>query len=368
MVSLKNMKNDIETRWTLYNENTDTWNAMLEACTHAQHTIVLEQFIFVVDSMTQRLIDICEERARHGVQVRFIWDAAGSFSFFGSNIREELRTKGIDLVFFKTLFPSFFEFHNYKSWYLRNHRRTLVIDGQIGFTGSICMSEKLIPWKDTTIRLEGPVVHDMEKAFDRMWDRAHNKKLSRIQNTPARDHEFKYITNNPLPRNRFLYNTTIEAIRNARKYIYITTPYFVPTRRLARVLRLAAHRGVDVEILIPDHTDHPLVDRGARTYFNSLLASGVRIFTYTGPMLHKKTIVIDGDWSSIGTLNLDRASLLYNFEASLVTSNSKCAEELASHFVHDKKYSTEIFLIDWKRRYWAEKFIGFFIRLFRQFL
>lgn len=359
---------DNETQWKLYADNTETWNAMLEACKNAQKSIVLEQFIFVVDDMTQKLIDICEERVQHGVRVRFIWDAAGSFSFFGSNILEELKKKGIELVFFKTLLPNFLTVHDYRSWYLRNHRRTLVIDDEIGFTGSICMSEKLMPWKDTTIELRGMVVHDMSKAFDRMWDRAHKKKLPHISGDPSRDHEFRYITNNPLPRNRFLYNTTIEAIRNARKYIYITTPYFVPTRRLARVLRLAAHRGVDVEILIPEHTDHPLVDLGARTYFSTLLASGVRIFTYTGTMLHKKTIVIDGDWSSIGTFNLDRASLLYNFEASLVTSNSKCAEELAAHFVHDKETSTEILYTDWKRRYWVEKCAGLFIRLFRQFL
>ena len=356
-----------ETTWKLFTSNEETMTAMLEACEQARESIDLEQFIFTADDFGKRLIDVCSRKASQSVKVRFIWDAAGSFSFFGAGIVEDLKKKGIELIFFKTLLPAFFDVPNYKSWYFRNHRRTLVIDKKVGFTGSICMDDRNKNWRDTNVRIEGLVVNDMHKAFERMWNRAHNKRLPKIKHDRPSDHEFRYISNNPIPRNRRLYHQIIEAIRNARKYIYITTPYFVPTRHLARVLRLAAHRGVDVRIMIPESSDHPFVDLSARTFFYSLLKSGVKIFLYKGKMLHSKTEIIDGDWSSVGTLNMDNASLLYNFEANIVTNNKKFTGELLIHFEHDMIHCQEITFAEWRRRYWLEKFAGFFIRFVRGF-
>lgn len=357
-----------ETSWKLYTSNEETLASMIEACEHAKETIELEQFIFVTDEFGNKLIDVCARKAQQGVKVRFVWDAAGSFSLFGAEIIEDLKKKGIELVFFKTLFPDFFDVPNYKSWYFRNHRRGLIIDKRIGFTGSICIYEKYKDWRDTNVRVEGPVVEDMHRAFERMWDRAHLRKLPKIKHEKPSDHEFMYITNNPIPRNRRLYNHVVEAIRHARKYIYITTPYFVPTHRLARVLKLAAHRGVDVKIIMPEWSDHPFVDLSARTFFTGMLEAGVKIYFYKGPtMLHTKTMVIDGDLASVGTLNMDNVSLLYNFEANLVSTNAKFAEELAAHFVFDMSQSKELTLGEWKSRYWVLKFAGFFIKFIRGF-
>jgi cardiolipin synthase len=159
-----------------------------------------------------------------------------------------------------------------------------VIDGKVGFTGSICIYEKMKSWRDTNIRIEGPVVTDMQKTFNRMWDRAHERKLPKIKHEKPSDHEFRYISNNPIPRHRRLYHQLLEAIRNSRKYIYITTPYFVPTHRLARVLRLAAHRGIDVKIMIPKSSDQTFVDLSSRTFFHSMLKAGVKIYLYKGSL------------------------------------------------------------------------------------
>ncbi len=357
-----------ETSWKLYISNKEVWNAMLEACENAKESIDLEQFIFVADDFGNKLIDVCAKKAKAGVKVRFIWDAAGSFSFLGEGIIEDLKKKGIELIFFKTLLPGFFKVHEYKSWYFRNHRRTLVIDQKVGFTGSICVYERMKNWRDTNVRVEGLVVKDMHRAFQRMWDRAQGKKLAKINNETYNDHEFKYVTNNPIPRHRRLYNHIVEAIRQSRKYIYITTPYFVPTRRLVRVLRLAAHRGVIVRIIIPEWSDYPILDLAARTFFYKMLESGIKIFLYKKEMLHSKTIVIDGDWASVGTLNIDNISLLYNFEANLISTNTKFAEELTSHFIYDLSKAEEVTFENWKSRYWVEKFAGFFIRFVRDFL
>jgi cardiolipin synthase A/B len=368
------------TKWTLYTSNEEAWAAMLEDCRNAKKSIVLEQFIFVADEFGQRLIDICVERAAAGVEVRFLWDAGGSFTFFGSNIAEDLRTKNIKLLFWKTLIPAYFKVPNIRSWFLRNHRRTLVIDQQIGYTGSMCVKDSYRGWRDTNARFDGPVVANMQNAFDRMWARADHDSLDRAEHKKhipkkiaQRDHEFEYVTNYPTPGKRHMYRSLVDAIRNARSYIYLTTPYFVPTRRLARVIKLAAHRGVDVRIIIPDKTNHFIaLDLGAMSFFTTLLDSGVRIFLYPTnngeTLIHSKAAVIDGTWSTVGSLNLDHVSLLYNYEANIVTSNSKFAEELAAQFVHDMNKCKEVDPVIWKNRFFLEKLPEYAIRLVRKFL
>lgn len=356
------------TVWVLYASNDEAHRAMLADCAKAQKSIVLEQFIFANDDLGRKFIDVCAERAKAGVEVRFLWDAAGSFSFFGSGIVQDLKEKGIQLLFWKTLIPSYFRVPNYRSWFLRNHRRTLVIDEEIGYTGSMAVHEDMKNWRDTNVRLEGPSVAEMTNAFERMWTRARG-----IQHLPprlnARDPEFRYMTNHPAPGRRQLHTAVIEAIRVARSYIYITTPYFVPTHRLLRVIRLAALRGVDIRIIIPEKTDHyPTLDIAARSYFTTLLQAGVRIFLYQGNLIHSKTIVVDGHWATVGSLNLDSVSLLYNYEANIVTTNSRFAEELSAHFVHDLKDCTEVQLSEWRKRFFIERIPEMLIRLVRKFL
>ncbi|HEX7724344.1 MAG TPA: phospholipase D-like domain-containing protein [Candidatus Paceibacterota bacterium] len=363
------------TQWTLYTSNEEAWEAILADCAKAQKSIVLEQFIFIRDDFGNRLIDICAERAAHGVDVRFLWDASGSFlggSLLGFNIVEDLRKKHIRLLFWKHLIPGYFDIPNFRSWFLRNHRRTIVIDETIGYTGSICIKDSMKGWRDTNARFVGPIVAQMLSSFERMWARADDKKHlpPRLK---TRDTEFAYVTNSPTPGKRRLYRTVVEAIRNAQHYIYITTPYFVPTSRLARVIRLAAHRGVDVRIIIPEKTNHyPALDLGARSFFTKMLESGVRIFLYPNKngetLIHSKAIVIDGEWSSTGSLNLDNASLLYNYEANIVSTNSRFAEELAAHFVHDMHLSREVNPQEWNDRFFLERLPEYAIRLVRKFL
>lgn len=365
-----------ETDWELYASNDEMWLAMLADCAKAEKSIVLEQFIFVYDDFSQKLINICAERAKAGVEVRFLWDAAGSFTFFGTGITEDLRSKGIQVLFWKTLIPSYFKVPDIRSWYLRNHRRTIVIDDRVGYTGSICVSDSMKNWRDTNVRLEGPVVKEMSSAFDRMWDKAQEKRVppQKAPRSPgdSKRQRFAYILNSPSPGKRFLYREILEAIREARRYIYITTPYFVPTSRLLRAIKRASHRGVDIRIIIPERSDHyPALDLAARSYFTSLFMSGIRIFLYPnndGNIIHSKAIVIDDRWSTVGSLNLDNASLLYNFEANIVSTDARFAEELAAHFVRDMSQSEEVKASEWHSRFFLEKIPEFLIKLVRKFL
>ena len=354
------------TSWALYAANEEAWLSMLHDCAHAEKSIVLEQFIFVNDDFGQKLINICAERAAAGVRVRFLWDAAGSFTFWGSNIARDLRKRGIELQFWKTLVPGYFKVPNIRSWYLRNHRRTLVIDDKVGYTGSICVDEHLKSWRDTNVRLEGPVVREMSNAYERMWARASSFRLP--PKRYSRNGEFRYITNFPAPGRRHIYRTVVEAIRGARECVYMTTPYFVPTHRLARTIASAAKRGVDVRLIIPERSDYYAVDLGARAFFKMLLEAGVRIFLYSGNMIHSKSVAIDGTWATIGSMNMDSASLLYNFEANIVTTNDAFTRKLTAHFMADLEETKEVFLKEWQSRFFLEKIPEILIRLVRKFL
>ncbi len=358
------------TKWNLYASNEDAWKSMLSDCAAARSSIVLEQFIFVKDEFGQKLIDVCAERAAAGVKVRFLWDAYGSFTFWGSGIVEELRGKGIELTFWKTLVPAYTTVPNIRSWFLRNHRRTLVIDEEIGYTGSICIRDNMKDWRDTNARFEGAVVAHMQYAFNRMWARALKHRQMPPRALPS-DPEFSYLTNLPAPGKRRMYRALVEAIRNADRYVYLTTPYFVPTHRLLRVIRQAAERGVDVRLLLPERSNYYSVDLGAQSFFTTLLDSGVRIFLYpnnNGSIIHGKTAVIDGEWATVGSLNLDNVSLLYNFEANIVSTDARFAAELTAHFTRDTSISKEVNVAEWKNRFFVEKLPEIAIRLVRRFL
>ncbi len=157
-------------------------------------------------------------------------------------------------------------------------------------------------------------------------------------------------------------------MRGAREKIYLTTPYFAPDRRLLRVLKLAAHRGVDVRLLVPDSSDHLFVDFSGRSFFRELLHAGIRIYEYKGRMIHAKTAIVDNDWSTVGSLNFDNISLRYNFEANIVSTDRQFAKELESHFVVDLHNAKEIILTEWERRSPIFKIIERIARLFSPLL
>ncbi|MSR71399.1 MAG: hypothetical protein EXS50_01860 [Candidatus Taylorbacteria bacterium] len=348
--------NDIkETSWNFYVTPKEAWDAMLTTCKEAQSSIDLEQFIFCTDEIGNQFIDICRAKAKEGVRVRILCDAAGSFGFYNSTIPQSLRDDGVRIAFFNTLVPG--GKHNHTPWLFRDHQKLLVIDNVIAFTGSLALWESTKNWRETHVRIEGDVVPTMTHSFNQMWERAFKNKTRDKNLPPSTTSGFNYITNAPLPGKRYLYHSLIDAIRSARKYIYFTTPYFVPDQRCARVLKLAARRGVDVRILIPHTSDHPIVDYGSQSHFTKMLENGIRIFRYKNSMIHAKTGTIDSEWSTLGSLNLDHLSFLYNFEGNIVSTNKKFAEDIKQQFVNDLEKSQELTLTEWKKRSLLQKFL-----------
>lgn len=328
-------------------------------CNDAQVSIDMEQYIFEHDAIGMRFMHLLEEKVKAGVRVRLLCDAAGSSNLFNSVHAAHLLASGMEVLFFNPIKP--WRINNYSSWFFRDHRKSLIIDSHIGYIGGVGIHQRMHNWRDTQVRIAGPIVHEFNYVFEQMWNRTKEGKFFRfgkpffnadITTTKPQSltRHFYFLTNSPRFHQRFVYHSLIDAIRSARKYIYLTTPYFVPDLRLVRVLRLAARRGVDVRLIVPDASDHSIVDLATQSYFWIMLKARVKIYLYHDHVLHAKTVVIDDDWASVGSANLDSLSLLLNYEANLVGTNRAFVTELKGHFLSDLQMSREVVFSAWKRR------------------
>jgi len=362
------MSEENTTTWKFYLSPTQAWEAMLFMCEQATISIDFEQFILCDDSVGQKFIEIFTKKAKEGVKIRIICDTAGSLGLLNSGIPERLREAGVEIAFFNWLTPG--SIGNHSIWFFRDHQRIVIIDGKKAFTGSVCIDENTKNWRETQVSLEGPVVQEMNYSFLVMWKKAYKQRLKypNGKKQMAENPEFGYINNIPLPRKRYLYYTFLREIKKAEKNIYLTTPYFVPDRKLKRALRNAVWRGVDVRVIVPERSDHLIVDIASRTHFESLLRNKIRIFTYTPTTIHSKTGSIDDRWASVGSFNLDSLSLHYNFEGSVISRNKIFAKEVREQFEEDMKNSKEVNLKEWRQRSLLWKILELCIWPIRRFL
>ncbi|OHB21068.1 MAG: hypothetical protein A2939_00755 [Parcubacteria group bacterium RIFCSPLOWO2_01_FULL_48_18] len=331
------------------------WEAMLADCKNAKHSIDFEQYIFNYDEVGKRFVEAFLKKAREGVRVRMLLDGAGSFPFCNSRYPEELRREGIEAQFFNPIRK--WQLHNISSWFLRDHRKILVIDSGIGYIGGVGIHARMKGWRDTHMKLAGSIVRQMQSVFDRMWEGARRgKRFIRFRKSHLSSYETAgLLTNSPRIYQRFIYHALRRAIRAARSYIYLATPYFVPSVRVFRALRGAARRGIDVRILLPVKSDIATADVISGSYFTLALKAGIRIFLYRDSMFHAKTVVIDGRWATAGSANLDNLSLLFNYESNIVSVESSFVQELRNHFFQDFHFSDEVLLYEWIRRPFVRK-------------
>lgn len=347
----------------------DTWDAMLEVCAKAEQTIDLEQFIFCDDDIGRRFVEVLREKARQGVKVRVLCDAVGSWRLLTSSLPALMRRDKIEIRFLNVVSP--WRINNFSSWFFRDHRKILVADEKIGIIGGTGFRDDMSDWRDTNIQVQNKTVNEMSSAFKEMWGQAVNRSLiSRIRGTRTYARGFQFITNAPHFRRRFLYHAVIDALRDARDYAYLTTPYFIPDRRLIRTLATAVGRGVDVRIIVPkkERQIEPFVGNAVRSHYEAALRAGIKIFEYDKTFLHAKTAVIDDKWSTVGSFNLDSLSFLYNYEANIVSNDAKIAEALKNHFINDLAESKEIELGAWLKRAFSQKILEVLVKPFRRFL
>lgn len=238
----------------------------------------------------------------------------------------------------------------FTSNFFRDHRKIAIIDKIIGHIGGVGIQEDMATWRDTHIRFTGSLVEDLSVTFQHVWQRAHKNTFSRFKKVPHFVKHFNILTNNPRIGHRHIHQTLLATIRNANNYMYLTTPYFIPDIRLFRVLRLAAKRGVDVRLILPENSDHAFVDSARESYYTASLRAGIKIFIYKPSMMHAKSMIIDGVWATTGSYNLDNLSSVFNHEANIASTDSGFISTLKQHFLTDLESSKEIVYEQWIQR------------------
>ncbi len=343
------------------------WDGMKKELALAKKTIDLEQYNFGVDKISTEFLDLLRQKNKEGVKIRMHLDTVGSGQMYLSNIPETLRKEGIEIKFFNPI--SAWRIHNFTSWVFRNHQKVLVIDKLVGFTGGSGIGDHMINWRDTNAKVSGPIVDELLSSFEEMWKIGGEVTLSsRIKLFRKGFKRNLFITNAPYFRKRFLYYTFIDKLRLAKKSILLTTPYFIPDRRLTRVLKLAVKRGVEVKVIVPAVEDVPFVHPASYSMYTSLLKRGVRIFRYQGLFHHGKTGIVDDEWATMGSFNLDNLSFLYNFEVNIVSIEKEFVKNVLDQFTEDMSHCREVLLEEWEKRPFIQKFKEFWIGLIRGFL
>lgn len=334
-----------------YLNNHETWDAMLELISNARKSVDLEQFIFSDDSIGQKFIDLLIQKAQDGIKIRLLCDTVGSWNFYSSGRSIQMRESNISVRFVNPVSP--WRINNFFSWFLRDHRKVLIVDDKISIIGSTGIREDMADWRDTNILVKNEAVNEICSAFNEMWERtAEKNKISRMRRIQKLTSGFQFVTNAPYFRKRFVYYKLVEKIRTSTSHVYLATPYFIPDHKFSRVLSAAAKRGIDVRIMTPTtkQEKEPFVGHAMRSHYESMLRAGVRIFEYNKAFMHAKTAVIDDNWSTVGSFNLDSLSFLYNYEANIVSTDEKVVRELNNHFLKDLKSSNEVTWENWSKR------------------
>ncbi|MDB5796495.1 MAG: phospholipase Active site motif family protein [Paucimonas sp.] len=370
-------------RISLLFDGPKTMGAMMAAIAAATDHVHLETYIFDQDELGQRFADLLVAKQKQGVSIRILYDAVGTLGtpqeFF-----ERMRQAGIALVAFNPVNPG----ARLGKWRLNNrdHRKILIVDGKIAFTGGVNISASYaksslfrsghkadadVGWRDTHIRIEGPAVAALQWTFLESWALqdgavfstarlfpplpAVGDKIVRVLATrPGGDHE--------------IYKAYALALQTAEKSIHLTAAYFVPDAQTMESLVAAARRGVDVKLILPGVSDSSVVFYAGQRHFRELLAAGVKIFQLNVAVLHAKTAVIDGNWSTVGSSNIDVRSFLHNSELNVVILGDAFGQEMERAFTEDLRNAKEVTLADWdarpvsnRLREWAANLVGYWL-------
>jgi len=344
-----------------------THGAMFDAIAAARDHINIESYILEDAGPGTELRDLLLMKRSEGVRINIIYDAFGSWTT-PAQYFDTLRAAGVQLLEFNPINPLRHPIR--ASIHLRDHRKLLIVDGRVAFIGGVNISsvyshpptdaaERQMPWRDTHLKIEGPVVADLQHLYVEHWrSRAGSAPQSANYVAPPEvvGHQTIAVAACAAGRRRNpLYRALLGAIRAAQRNVYITSAYFVPTRRLVRALVDAAHRGVDVRLALPGISDAWAPLAAGRSVYGRLLQAGVRIYERHNAILHAKTAVIDAAWVTVGSSNMDWRSLLHNAEANVVIIDAEAAARFEALFAVDIAASEELTLERWLQRGWTAR-------------
>jgi cardiolipin synthase len=362
-----------------------TYDAMFKAIQNAKDHINLETYIFEDDEVGRRFADLLLQKQSEGVQVNLIYDSLGCLNtpaaFF-----QRLEQGGIRTLEYNPINPA----KAREKWLLthRDHRKILIVDGAVAFTGGVNISQVYSSssllgegqhktkveesWRDTHVQIEGPAVAEFQKLFLDTWVRERGPELAKRNYFSTLKREgndlVEVIGSTPGQENRITYIMYVSAFIYAQNFIHLTNSYFVPDTQTVKALRDAAKRGVDVKIILPGISDELTVFYAGRSHYAHLLKSGVKLYERRNTMLHAKTGVIDGVWSTIGSTNMDLWSFLRNDEVNAIILGSDFATDMEAMFEKDIAESNQIHLEQWKKRPLAERVKEWLTRLLQYWL
>jgi cardiolipin synthase len=337
-----------EDRLKIYAYGVSLYEAMLDEIEGAQEEIFVGTFIWKGDEVGRRFVDALARKAREGVDVYVVFDGLANVFVPPSFKRFPER---IHRLHFRPLSgPA--KILNPRNVF-RFHRHVMSVDGRVAFLGGYNIGSLYAAgWRDTHVRVRGDAAREVDNAFVDFWNAHRTEELPRI--TPNKERDWnpavRVRRNDPYMRIFPIREMYIEAIDRANSHIYLTHAYFVPDRALKAHLIDATKRGVDVQLLVPEHSNHVTVDWLARRHFYDLLKNGVRIFLYRHIMIHSKTATADGIWSTIGSANIDRLSMLGNYELNIEVYSSRLAAQMEKMFEMDRTNAEEVTLEVWERR------------------
>jgi cardiolipin synthase len=348
-------------RVDLYETGREGLAAMLAAIEGARRRVHLETYILRSDATGRRFLDALAARARAGVEVRVLYDGFGSFGLDETAL-DRLRSAGGDVVVFNPLARFWPRFAPRR----RDHRKIVVIDGAVAFTGGLNIGDEYADglaggprgdvWRDAHVRIEGPCVRDLEAVFLESWFRADGPALAwhallEGERPRAGGVRCAVLSDGPAHRRRRMRDLLVSALREAEHEVRLVSPYFAPGRRVLELLAEASARGVQVALLLAgDRTDHPSLRRASRAVLPGLLERGVRVHEYDGEMMHAKLACFDQSWAIVGSSNLDRQSFEHSYEVNLVIEDAGVAKRLRDRIDADLSRARPIDLASLARR------------------
>lgn len=361
----------------LLKDGRTTFESIFEALENAQYRIHLQYYIFEEGELAQRLLGLFERKIAQGVEVRMIYDGIGSFSLSKAYLKK-LANLGVEVYpFLPFKFGRFFSSLNY-----RNHRKIIVVDGQVAFTGGINVSDKYLKgdvelgnWHDMHLKLEGAAASHLDFVFSMDWYLVCQKAITVLSLEQEMDKVDKakgklvqIVAGGPDDDFPSLEQAYFTLINKAKDYLYITNPYIIPGQAIMQALQTAALGGVDVRMMVSENADNKIVSWSVRSYFEPLLKSGVKIYLFPDGFLHSKIIVSDDAIATIGTANVDDRSFEQNYEVNAIVYDSPFAQLLKEDFLKDAYSSRMLLFEDHIKRPWGEKLKEGFGKLFSPLL
>ncbi|MBF4162162.1 phosphatidylserine/phosphatidylglycerophosphate/cardiolipin synthase family protein [Nocardioides sp. CBS4Y-1] len=343
---------------TTYTYGSDLYADMIEAIEGAEQQILFETYIWKGDEVGERFKQALADAAARGVDVYCIYD--GFANLVVSPVFKHF-PRGMKVLRYP-IHPAGWRVLDLKR-YGRDHRKILVVDSRVGFVGGYNIGAAYeTEWRDTHVRITGPGIWDLQRAFADLWNAHHHRRVGRseppllLETAATWEPHIRFQRNMPRLWIFPIRGMYLEAINRASRNVWITTAYFLPDQDFVDALKDAAARGVDVRLLVPLKSNHIVADWISRGYFSQLLAAGVRILRFKDAMVHAKTATVDGTWSTVGTANIDRLSLQGNYEINVEVIDAGLAEQLEQVFLLDQTNCLELTMGEWQARDLHRKF------------